>query len=233
MRKHDGDTRLAELLEASEALDEDMGKLLGKCQPRSKRGIIATALCGAAFEHALSQRVLISAGLTGTALALRRLHVEAVVRAVWTAQCANDEWLEKLTAPVDGPDHEEPAPKVGIATMLSHIKREVPNLAAEFARLLTTIKAMHFICAHRFAGSRARSNAVVPQREIDCRRLESKPDGVVRGECRSHRSPRPWPRPPHAPAPGKAWRVHAADFSRAELRTGSTRPPKGRIWSTD
>lgn len=158
MSEQNDETRLAELLAASEALDEDMAKLLGKCQARSKRGVIAMALCGAAFEHALSQRVLVEAGLTGTALALCRLQFEAVVRAVWTAQCANDEWLDKFTTPVEGPEHQEPASQVKIANMLSHIEREVPHLAVEFSKLLTTIKAMHSFV---HSGSQAVAHALM------------------------------------------------------------------------
>ena len=69
LNEHNDEGHLAELLVASEALDEDVGKLLGKCKPRSKRGLIATALCSTSLEHGMSQRLLIDAGLTGTALA--------------------------------------------------------------------------------------------------------------------------------------------------------------------
>lgn len=159
MNENNDEARLAELLAASEALDEDMAKLLGKCQARSKRGVIVMALCGAAVEHALSQRLLVDAGLTGTALALCRLQFEAVVRAVWTAQCANDEWLDKFTTPVDGPGHQEPASQVSISTMLTHIEREVPHLAVELAKLLSTIKAMHSFV---HSGSQAVAHALMP-----------------------------------------------------------------------
>lgn len=164
MSELEDESHLAELLVASEALDEDMGKLLRKCQPRTKRGVIAMALCGAAFEHSLSQRLLIEAGLTGTALALCRLQFEAAVRAAWTAQCANDEWLEKFTTPVEGPEHQEPASQVSIATMLNHIKRQVPHVAAEFSRLSTTLPAMHSFV---HSGSQAVVHALMPSYPVD------------------------------------------------------------------
>ena len=151
--------RLAELLTASAALDEDVGKLLGKCQPRSRRGLIATALCGTAFEHGVSQRLLIDAGLTGTAVALCRLQFEALVRAAWTAQCANEEWLDKFTTPVEGPDHEEPAAQISIPTMLKHIRSHAPHVATEFELLLGTIKAMH---SSVHSGSQAVVHALMP-----------------------------------------------------------------------
>lgn len=115
--------QLAALLEASEAFDEDVGKLLDKCEARDKRGLIATALCTAAFEHGFSQRVLMEIGATGTALSLCRLHFEAVVRATWTAECAFDEWLDKFTTPVEGPGHVEPANQVSIGQMIKHIPK--------------------------------------------------------------------------------------------------------------
>ena len=135
--------RLADLLEASESFDEDVGKLLSKCRPRTKRGVVASALCGAAFEHAASQRLLMETGLTGTALALCRLHFEAVVRATWTAQCAHNEWLDKFTAPIEGAGHKEPANPVSLNSMINHITAAVPHVGAEYAVLNQTIPAMH------------------------------------------------------------------------------------------
>ncbi|MEJ8821540.1 hypothetical protein WKW80_05750 [Variovorax humicola] len=164
MSELDDDAHLAKLLEASEALDEDMDNLLRKCQPRSKRGVITLALCGTAFEHALSQRLLIEAGLTGTALALCRLHFEAVVRAAWTAQCADDEWLDKFTTPIEGPRHREPAEQLPIATMLNHIGQQIPLLAVELSRLLSTIKAMHSFV---HSGSQAVAHALMPSYPSD------------------------------------------------------------------
>lgn len=158
MTESDAAVRFAELLSISEALDEDVGKLPGKCQPRSTRGVIAMALCRTAYEHALSQRLLLDAGLTGTALALCRLQFEATVRAAWTAQCATDEWLQKFTTPVEGPEHQEPASQVSIAIMLKHIDKQVPHVAGEFSRLQTTIKAMHSFV---HSGSQAVAHALM------------------------------------------------------------------------
>ncbi|HYP84964.1 DUF6988 family protein [Variovorax sp.] len=159
MSEQGDQARLAELLVASEALDEDVGKLLGKCQPRSRRGLIAMALCGTAFEHGVSLRLLIDAGLTGTASALCRLQFEAVVRAAWTAQCANEEWLDKFTTPVEGPGHEEPASQVSIPTMLKHIRSHASHVATEFELLLGAIKAMHSFV---HSGSQAVVHALMP-----------------------------------------------------------------------
>ena len=145
MNEHYDEARLEGLLAASEALDEDVGKLLGKCQATSKRGVIALALCHAAFEHALSQRLLLEAGLTGTALALCRLQFEAVVRAAWTGQGATDQWIEAFTAPVASAAnvHKEPITGPPIASMLEVFGRHAPHVAAEFSKLASTIPAMN------------------------------------------------------------------------------------------
>ncbi|WP_440532569.1 DUF6988 family protein [Variovorax sp. YR566] len=143
MSEQDDEARLEGLLAASEALDEDVGKLLGKCQATSKRGVIALALCHAAFEHAVSQRLLLEAGLTGTALALCRLQFEAVVRAAWTGQGAAEKWIEAFTTPVEAEGHKEPVTGPPIPSMLDAFGQHAPHVAAEFRKLYGTIPAMH------------------------------------------------------------------------------------------
>ena len=139
------EARLEDLLAASEALDEDIGKLLRKCQATSTRSVIALALCHAAFEHALSQRLLLEAGLTGTALALCRLQFEVVVRAAWTGQGATDQWIDAFAAPVAATVsvHKEPITGPPIASMLEMFGRHAPHVATEFSKLAATIPAMN------------------------------------------------------------------------------------------
>lgn len=158
------DEKFAGLLAASEAFDEDVRKLLAKCEADTKRGLIASALCSAAFEHGLSQRILLELGLTGTALALCRLHFEAVVRATWTAECAHDEWLVKFTTPVRGPGYEEPANPVAIGQMIKHIAAKVPRVAEEYALLNNTIPAMHSFV---HSGAHAVVHALLPAYPTD------------------------------------------------------------------
>lgn len=158
------DAQFADLLEASETFDEDVGRLLRKCEARNKRGLIASALCTAAFEHGLSQRILLDAGLTGTALSLCRLHFEAVVRATWTAECAHDEWLEKFTTPVEGPGHAEPANPVSLGSMIKHITAKVKHVGEEYALLNTIIPAMHSFV---HSGAQAVVHALMPSHPTD------------------------------------------------------------------
>jgi hypothetical protein len=156
--------KLAGLLEASEALDEDVGGLLAKCEAHSKRAVITSALCTAAFEHGLSQRILLELSLTGTALALCRLHIEAVVRATWTAECAHDEWLDKFTTPVQGQRHEEPANPVAIGQRIKHIAAKQPRVGEECALLNNTIPAMHSFV---HSGAQAVMHALLPSYPTD------------------------------------------------------------------
>jgi hypothetical protein len=163
-REQTSEEKLAGLLKASEALDEDVARLMAKCEARSKRGLIASALCTAAFEHGLSQRILLERSLTGTALALCRLHFEAVVRATWTTECAHDEWLDKFTTPVQGQRHEEPTNQVPIGQMIKHIAAKQPRVGEEYALLNGTIPAMHSFV---HSGAQAVVHALLPTYPTD------------------------------------------------------------------
>ena len=99
------DEELRRVLAASEAFDDDLLALLrAGWNTSSRRSTICLAFCRSAIEHAIAQRVLIEAGLTGTALSLIRLQFEAVVRAAWVLHAAKEDWLDKFSAPV--PDGE-------------------------------------------------------------------------------------------------------------------------------
>ena len=68
------DEELRRVLAASEAFDDDLLALLrAGWNTSSRRSTICLAFCRSAIEHAIAQRVLIEAGLTGTALSLIRL----------------------------------------------------------------------------------------------------------------------------------------------------------------
>ena len=134
---------LRRLLALSEALDDDVAKLLRKCEAASPRSMLSLALCHAAFEHAVSQRVLIDEGLTGTALALCRLQFEAVVRAAWMGKGASNKWVKAFTTAVEGEGHKEPIMGPPIPSMLDAFEKHAPQIAAEFRKLYGTIEGMH------------------------------------------------------------------------------------------
>lgn len=135
---------LARILSLSERFDDDLFALLETCwNSSSQRLVICMAYCKAAVEHAVSQRVLIGAGLHGTALSLIRLHFESVVRAAWVLHSAKDDWLVKFSTPV--PDGELAEPQMGppVPAMLDAIKLHAPQAARELCRLNETMKVMH------------------------------------------------------------------------------------------
>jgi hypothetical protein len=143
MTNEDADERLDSLLQASEQLDRDVEKLIDRVEPRGRRAIIGLALCRAAHEHAMSQRLLFEAGHNLTALALLRLQFEAVVRAAWTNQGATESWLDAFTTPVEGEGHREPITGPPIPSMLNAFEPFSPHVASEFRKLYGTIGAMH------------------------------------------------------------------------------------------
>lgn len=135
---------LARILSLSERFDDDVFALLETCwNSSSQRLVICMAYCKAAVEHAVSQRVLIGAGLHGTALSLIRLHFESVVRAAWVLHSAKDDWLVKFSTPV--PDGAIAEPQMGppIPAMLDAIMLHAPQAARELYRFNETMKVMH------------------------------------------------------------------------------------------
>ena len=141
------DTRseeLTQMLALSESFDNDVVALLEEgWNASSKRLVICLAYCKAAVEHAISQRVLIGAGLHGTALSLIRIHFETVVRAAWVLHGAKDDWLVKFSMPVPVGELAEPQMGPPIPAMLDVIKLHAPQAAHELFRLNETMKVMH------------------------------------------------------------------------------------------
>ena len=92
---------LEHILDDSARLDADVAHLVEVgWNTSTRRQLVCMALCNAALEHAVSQRVLMAGGNSGTALALIRLHFEATIRAAWTQKGATDSWLEEFTMPI-------------------------------------------------------------------------------------------------------------------------------------
>lgn len=137
-------SRLGRILDESAAFDQDVTQLLESAwETSSRRQAVCMAFCRAALEHATSQRVLIGIGNNGTALALIRLHFEAVVRAAWVQVGAKDEWLEEFAKPVAPGDLNEPQMGPPIPSMLDTIALKVPDMAQELRKLYATAKVMH------------------------------------------------------------------------------------------
>ncbi len=137
-------SRLGLILDESAAFDQDAARLLEAAwNTSSRRHTVCLAFCRAALEHATSQRALIGIGNNGTALALIRLHFEAVVRAVWVLEGAKDAWLEEFTSPVAPGDLKEPQLGPPIPSMLDAIELKTPDMARDLRKLYATVKVMH------------------------------------------------------------------------------------------
>lgn len=135
---------LQRVLAASEAFDVELHALLQTgWNTTSPRSTICMAYCRSAVEHAIAQRILIEAGLSGTALSLIRLQFEAVVRATWILLAAKDDWLVKFSAPVPDGDLSEPQMGPPIPSMIDAIGSVAAQAGAELKRLDGTIKVMH------------------------------------------------------------------------------------------
>jgi hypothetical protein len=139
-----GNDLLAQMLTSSSKFDDDVVALMNHgWNGSSQRLVICFAYCRAAVEHAVSQRVLLSAGLHGTALSLIRLQFEAVVRAAWVLHGAKDEWISRFSEPVPPGELSEPQMGPPIPSMLDAISSVAPDAARELSRLNETVKVMH------------------------------------------------------------------------------------------
>lgn len=137
-------TALQRILVASTALDDDLLALLQTgWNTTSSRSMVSMAFCRAALEHAVAQRLLIEAGLSGTALSLVRLQFESLVRAAWVLHAAKEEWLEKFISPVPSGDTSEAQMGPPIPAMVDAIEAAAGASAKELRRMHGTIKVMH------------------------------------------------------------------------------------------
>lgn len=136
--------RLGRFLDRCAEFDEAVGRLLAEGENLgSRRHIVTTAYCRAAFGHAVSQRLLMATEQHGTALALIRLHFETTVRAAWVLLGAKDDWLEKFTAPIPEGVLTEPVMGPPVPAMLDAVEAVAADLAREGRRAFRTVNVMH------------------------------------------------------------------------------------------
>ncbi len=115
------------MLERSQKLNDDIGALFKDGgQSTSPRALLTLAMCNVAMEHAVSQFLLVHVGHHVTAMALVRLHFEAVVRAIWLHHGASDEWVTQYCAPMAPKDLGEPIFGPPIDAMLKTIDATAP-----------------------------------------------------------------------------------------------------------
>lgn len=89
--------RLLNLAARSQELDWTVRRLVGELViPQGVRPGVASALYTLSLEHGTGVLSLLSAGNTGSALALLRPQAEALGRACWARYVAGDQWLDQL-----------------------------------------------------------------------------------------------------------------------------------------
>lgn len=68
-------------------------------EPASARALVVSGFCEIVRQHAISQMLLAEAELDVSATTLVRPTFEALVRAIWSAGGASDDWIQKFLIP--------------------------------------------------------------------------------------------------------------------------------------
>lgn len=128
------------VLAASEELQADIEDLLGSFlwPELGERGVATLVLCQIVFEHAVSMRLLLSATLHTSAIALVRVQFDAVVRAAWILHCATDEQAAKLAAPLSEASEQGAKNLPSTHDMIGELERQGPRGAGPMFRRFQT-----------------------------------------------------------------------------------------------
>ncbi len=115
--------------------------------PLSQRGQVVVGYCSIVREHVLSQQHLLARDFDVTAMTLIRPSFEALVRAIWTLDGADEEWILKFLAPLspNADARDETAKSPSVDAMLVAIQRQHPQWVHESLVELknATWKPMH------------------------------------------------------------------------------------------
>ena len=124
------------MLEQSWALDEDLARLMAALpDPVTSRQAIVRGMATTSHSHYHSQRVLIEVGTTPTVLALVRLHYESVVRSLWYAAGATDEWIDRMKLE-NSKENGEPVLGPAVDSMLNRLAEVLPSRVSASLRVL-------------------------------------------------------------------------------------------------
>lgn len=124
------------MLEQSWALDEDLARLMAALpDPVTSRQAIVRGMATTSHSHYHSQRVLIEVGTTPTVLALVRLHYESVVRSLWYAAGAPDEWIDRMKLE-NSKENGEPVLGPPVDSMLNRLAEVLPSHVSASLRVL-------------------------------------------------------------------------------------------------
>ena len=127
---------LKSMLEQSWALDEDLSALMNALPaPITSRQAIVRGMSTTSHSHYHSQRVLLEVGTMPTVLALVRLHYESVVRALWFAAGATDEWIDRMKLE-NSKENGEPVMGPPMDAMLERLSEVAPLHISTSLRVL-------------------------------------------------------------------------------------------------
>ncbi len=127
---------LKSMLDQSWALEEDLAALMNDLpDPSTSRQAIVRGMSATSHSHYHSQRVLLEVGTTPTALALVRLHYESVVRSLWFAVGATDEWIDRMKLE-NSEENGEPVMGPSIDAMLKRLGEVAPAHVSASLRAL-------------------------------------------------------------------------------------------------
>ncbi|WPM28972.1 hypothetical protein OGV25_13390 [Pseudomonas sp. P1B16] len=140
-----------DLLNRSDELHDEILRLLhGVPAYPGIRHEIALVACGMALEHALSLRLLVSAGYYTSALSMLRLQYEALTRSVWILYAATDQQVGTLGSPLTL-EAEHAAKKMPMfAAMLNQIVEKAPEQASS---MLLNFKEVNYQAMNSFVHS--------------------------------------------------------------------------------
>ena len=117
-----------------EALHATLGETLEVATPRD---LLTQGTCSTAIEHGVSVFLLVQAGNVASAIALLRPQFEAVVRALWLHEVADDGWIERYLSAAKANPTKEPNPSPKVDKLLEAL---APTRHAPAVRMLAALK---------------------------------------------------------------------------------------------
>ncbi|MFZ5636311.1 MAG: DUF6988 family protein [Pseudomonadota bacterium] len=117
--------------------------------PACHRALLVTGYCEIVRHHAVSQAILADAGMDVSATTLVRPAFEAMVRAVWCAGGASDEWIRKFLSPNPEALHSDAETEMGpnVGKMLDEIR---PHHPAHIHQQLMGLKKSTWRAMHSY-----------------------------------------------------------------------------------
>lgn len=123
------------LLLRSAKLHEALSELLGLSLHGLQDRILASkVMCGVAFEHAESVKILIARGSFTSAFGLVRLQYEVLVRAMWLLYSASDQWVSTLLRDATSAGAEKANGLPSLSEMVKALDGKAPAAAVDMVR---------------------------------------------------------------------------------------------------